>query len=77
MPLAVRSIAQTLVMAAIVTTALYVPFGALLALVFALLEVPLHTLVTFDGLLSAVEGVIAWWAIFYVPAVVYAACVMP
>ena len=77
MPSAARSIPQTLVMAAIVTTALYVPVGALVALASALLGVPLHTLVTFAGRLGAVEGVIAWWAIFYVPALVYAAFVMP
>ena len=77
MPFAPRSILQTLVMAAIVTTALYVPVGALLVIVFALLGVPLHALVTFHGLLGAFEGIIAWWAIFYVPALVYAACVMP
>ena len=77
MPFALRSIPQTLVMAAIVTTALYVPVGGLLALVFALLGVSLHALVTFDGLLGGVEGVIAWWGIFCVPALVYAACMMP
>ena len=77
MPSVVRSIPQALVMAAIVTTALYVPVAALLALGFGLLGVPLHALVTFDGRLDAVEGVIAWWAIFYVPALVYAAYAMP
>ena len=77
MPFAPRSIPQTLVMAAIVTTALFVPLGALLALVFGLLGVSLHALVTFDGLLGALEGVIAWWAIFYVPALAYAAYAMP
>jgi hypothetical protein len=67
-----------LVMAVIVTTALFLPVGALLALlVFALLRISLSAFVTFGGALNAPEGLLAWWAIFLLPALVYAAYAMP
>jgi hypothetical protein len=73
-----RSILQMLVMAAIVTTALFVPLGAIVALVaFGLFGVALQALVTFGGSLPAAAGVAAWWLILFVPALVYAAYVMP
>lgn len=73
-----RSIPQMLVMAAIVTTALFVPVGAIVALLASgLFRVSFHALVTFGGGLPAVAGLAAWWLILFVPALVYAACVMP
>ncbi len=70
-------VGQTLVMAAIVTTALYVPVGALIALPFLAAGVSLGSVVTFGGLLPAPGGLAAWWAILFVPALVYSAFVMP
>lgn len=73
-----RSLAQMLVMAAIVTTALFVPLGAAVALlVIALSGVPLRALLGFGGALSVPAGLAAWWAIFFVPALVYSAYAMP
>ena len=69
--------AQTLVMAAIVTTALYVPLGVLIALPFLAAGVSLESVVTFGGLLSAAGGLAALWGILFVPALVYSAFVMP
>jgi hypothetical protein len=67
-----------LVMAAVVTTALCLPVGAVLAfLAFALFGVSLHAFVTFGGLLAPFSGLLAWWAILFLPALVYAAYAMP
>jgi hypothetical protein len=78
MSFALRSVLQMLVMSAIVTTALFVPLGTLLALVcFALFRVGVLDFVTFGGFLNAGEGVAAWWVIFFLPALVYSAYVMP
>ena len=73
-----RSLPQMVVMAAIVTSALFVPVGALLIWPsFALFGASLRVVVTFGSLLSALEGLLAWWALLFLPALVYAACVMP
>ncbi|HKB55218.1 MAG TPA: hypothetical protein VKD22_14575 [Ramlibacter sp.] len=73
-----RSIPQMLVMTAVVTSALWLPVGAVLALVsFALFGVSLRAFVTFGGLLAPYYGLLAWWAVFYFPALVYAAYAMP
>ncbi len=78
MRLVLKSVAQLLVMAAIVTTALFVPVGTLLVLVAsALFGVTMLGFVTFGGFFGALEGLAAWWAILFVPALVYAAYVMP
>ena len=73
------SIPQMVVMAAIVDTALFLPFGAILAfLAFLLFGVPLQGFLTLGGVLGhAVEGLIAWWAILLVPSLAYAAYAMP
>ena len=73
-----RSLPQMLVMAGVVTTALYVPVMALLALLaVAVFGVSLRSLVTFGEALNAVEGLLAWWGILFVPALAYSACMMP
>ena len=73
-----RSLPQMVVMAAIVTSTLFVPVGALLIwLSFAFFGVSLRAVVTFGSLLTALEGLLAWWALLFLPALVYAACVMP
>jgi hypothetical protein len=78
MRLVLRSVAQLLVMSAIVTTALYVPIGTILVLIAsALFGVSLLGFITFGGLLDPREGLAAWWAILFVPALIYAAYVMP
>ena len=64
-------------MAAIVTTMLCVPAGVLLAALLMLFGVPLTALVTFGGALHPVLGLMAWWVLFLVPALVYSAWVLP
>jgi hypothetical protein len=61
-------------MAAIVTTLAYVPLGALVAiLAFGTFDVPLHSLLTFGGQIHIVAGLVLWWGIAYLPALLYAA----
>ncbi|MGH8745798.1 MAG: hypothetical protein ACREUK_04830 [Burkholderiales bacterium] len=67
-----------LVMTAVVTSALCVPVGALLAFIsFALFGVSLRAFVTFGGWLAPFPGLLAWWAVLSLPALVYAAYAMP
>ena len=78
MRLVLRSLPQMVVMAAIVTSTLFVPVGALLIwLSFAFFGVSLRAVVPFGSLLTALGGLLAWWALLFLPALVYAACVMP
>ena len=73
-----RSLPQMLVMAGVVTTALYVPVIAVLALLAVeVFGVSLRSFVTFGEALGAVEGLAAWWGILFVPALVYSAYMMP
>ncbi len=66
------------VMAAIVATALFFPVMGLLALLARLtFGVSLHALVTLGGELSGVDGLVVWWAVMLIPALVYAGYVMP
>ena len=61
-------------MAAIVTTLVYIPVGALVAiLAFGAFDVSLHSLLTFGGHIHIVAGLVLWWGIAYLPALLYAA----
>jgi hypothetical protein len=72
------SLPKMLVIAGIVTTALFVPIVAILAfLSFALFGVPLRSFVTFGQALTAFEGLVVWWSALFVPAVAYSVFVMP
>lgn len=64
-------------MAAIVATMLCVPAGVLLAALLMLFGISFRVLVTFGGALHPVQGLIAWWAICFIPAVAYSAYVLP
>ncbi|HWI39446.1 MAG TPA: hypothetical protein VNU64_23565 [Burkholderiales bacterium] len=78
MRLVLGSLPRMVIMAAVVDSALFLPLGAILALLcFALFGVPLQSFVTFGGFVSAPEGLITWWAIFLLPSLVYAAYMMP
>ena len=78
MRLFLRSLPQMLVIAGIVTTALFVPIVAILALLsFALLGVSLRSLMTFGEALTAFEGLVVWWSVLFVPALAYSASMMP
>lgn len=65
-------------MAAIVTTMLWLPFGALLALLaYGFLDVSLDAFLTLGhSLPHASVGLVAWWAIGFVPALVYAILIL-
>jgi len=78
MRLVLRNLPQMLVMAGVVTTALYVPVMAVLALFSVeLVGVPLRSLITFGDALGAFEGLVVWWIVLFVPALAYSACMMP
>jgi len=64
-------------MAAIVTTLLFVPAVAILAAVLYLAGTSLRDFMTFGGALNAVQGVLVWWALAFVPALAYAGYVLP
>jgi hypothetical protein len=64
-------------MAAIVTTMLCAPVGALLALfASAALGISLQSFVTFGDRFHAFGGLLVWWVIVFVPAFAYAAFAM-
>ena len=72
------SLSETAMLAAVVTTMLYVPACALLALLcFAVRDVSLAAFITFGGTYPAYLGVLAWWVLLFVPALAYAALFPP
>lgn len=73
-----RSVSQLTVMAAIVASLLYVPLGALVALVAYVFGVPLSAVMTFGGALNNVFlGLLVWWLVVFAGAYVYAAFAFP
>jgi hypothetical protein len=65
-------------MAAIVTTLLCLPVGALLAwLCYAVLGTPFLAFLTFADTFSRFQGLVAWWMVLFLPALAYATCVLP
>jgi len=65
-------------MAAVVTTLMCWPVVALLAgISYAALGISFHRFMTFGGTLGGFQGLLAWWALAFVPALVYAAYVLP
>jgi hypothetical protein len=66
------------VMAAIVTTLLCLPVGALLAwLCYAVLGTPFQDFLTFAHTFNRFQGLLAWWVVLFLPALAYATCVLP
>jgi hypothetical protein len=67
-----------MLMAAITTTLLCLPVGALLALLcFALLDIPFHAFLTFADAVNGFQGLLLWWTIGFLPAFAYAAYFRP
>ena len=58
-------------LAAIVTTMLFLPAAVLLAGLFFLVGVSWHAFATFNGVLNAYQGVATWWIIAFLPALAY------
>jgi hypothetical protein len=79
MTIAVKSsISQVLLMAAITTTLLWLPVGALLGLVcFALLGISFHAFLTFADTVNGFQGLLVWWVLGFLPALAYAAYFRP
>ncbi|MGQ0656276.1 MAG: hypothetical protein ACT4P4_29140 [Betaproteobacteria bacterium] len=74
---ALAALSQVSVMAAIVASMLYWPIGIALALLLALAGIPLRALLTFGDNMAPYFGMLAWWLIAFVLALVYAALVFP
>ena len=65
-------------MAAIVTTLLSIPVGALLALLcYAVLGTSFEAFLTFADTFDRFHGLVAWWMVLFLPALAYATCVLP
>lgn len=65
---------RTALMAALVTSLMYFSVGALLVLAaYALFGVSFHALMTFGDSFDPFVGLVLWWMVGYVPALVYAA----
>jgi hypothetical protein len=64
-------------MAAIVTTLFCIPAGVLLAGLLFLFGTSPDAFVTFGGALNAVQGIVVWWVLCFLPALVYVAYVLP
>jgi hypothetical protein len=72
------SLSETAMLAAVVTTMLYVPACALLALLcFAVRDVSLAGFITFGGTYPAYVGALVWWVILFVPAFAYVTLLPP
>jgi hypothetical protein len=67
------TLAQVLVMAAIVATLFLVPAAGLVWVGCALLGISFESVVTLGNIVSAPAGLSAWWTISFVPAFAYAA----
>jgi hypothetical protein len=71
-------ISRITVMAAIVTTLLYLPVGVLLAwLCYGVLGTPFQAFLTFADTFNRFQGLVAWWMVLFLPALAYATCVLP
>jgi hypothetical protein len=70
-------VGEVVMLAAIVTTMLFVPAAAMLAGLLFLIGVSLSAFTTFNGLLNGWQGTAAWWTIAFLPALAYSVYVMP
>jgi hypothetical protein len=71
------SIVRLCVMAGVVAI-MWFPIGALIAvLASVLLDFPMRFLLTFGDRIHAAVGLVLWWLILCLPALVYAAVFMP
>jgi hypothetical protein len=67
---------QHVALAGLVATLLFLPLGALLALLcYLIFDVSLHAFVTFGDRLSEPFGLVAWWVIAWLLARAYVASV--
>lgn len=67
-----------MVMAAVVTTLMGGPVAALLALFcFAFLGIAFEAFGTFGGSMHGFLGLLAWWGLAFIPALIYSVFFMP
>lgn len=64
-------------MAAIVATLLVPPVALAVGLALRLFGIPLELVATFRGALNVYAGILAWWLVAFVLALVYAAFAFP
>jgi hypothetical protein len=72
-----NALSKATVVAAIVATLVYLPFGVLLVLVLRLFGIPYDSLLTFGGTLNVGVGLLAWWLCALAGACGYVAWVFP
>ena len=74
---AIASLGQLAVMAATVATLAYFPFGLALIFLVRIAGVGHETLITFGGNFGIFVGLIAWWLLVFIGALLYAAFMFP
>ena len=74
---AMASLGQLAVMAALVATMAYFPFGLALIFLLRIAGVGYETLITFAGSFGLFVGLIAWWLLVFAAALVYATFMFP
>jgi hypothetical protein len=70
-------IGEVTLMAAIVTSLLCVPVGALLAGLLYVAGISLYAFATFGGALDGFLALLAWWLLGFLPALGYSAYLVP
>jgi hypothetical protein len=70
-----KTLSQLATMSAIVATIMFVPFVLIVVLGGKLFGISFAGIFTFGGALNAFIGLVVWWLIAYLGAIVYAACV--
>ncbi|MBV9189649.1 MAG: hypothetical protein JO292_00670 [Betaproteobacteria bacterium] len=74
---AMATLAQLAVMAALVATMIYFPFGLALIFLLRLAGLGYEALITFGGSFGILVGLVAWWLLVFACAFVYAAFMFP
>ena len=74
---AMASLAQLAVMAALVATMAYFPFGVAMILLLRVAGVAYEPVITFGGSFGLLVGLIAWWLLVFSGALLYAALMFP
>lgn len=74
---AMATLAQLGVMAAVVATMIYFPFGLALIFLLRIAGIGYETLITFGGGFGVFVGLVAWWLLVFTCAFIYAAFMFP
>ena len=71
------TLAHVAVMAVLVATILYFPFGIGMILALRIAGIGVEPVLTFGGTLALLPGLIGWWLVFFAGALIYAASFFP